>query len=431
MPKIDIKKTKNILEVRLSLKGDEWEEYLEKSKKNIYDNLELKGFRKGKVPEDIATKYVKNDEVFSKAIDKVVEKNVSNVLEEMQKHKIITKPTLSIEKVSNNSVTLLFVSHLLPNIKLPDYLNFKLDYSEKNVTDKEINEEMDKIKQLFIVKEKYDDKEHKVEEGDTVNIDFIGKVNGEKFEGGEAKEFDLKIGSKSFVDNFEEQLVGSKVGDSKNIKVKFPDTYPESSLAGKEADFEVKINSISSEKQPVGDKLVEQLNKLGFNSMEELKNRVELMLKEQFKQNAADEFFKKFLDMIIDHEDTEIEIPFQLLEDEIEHQFAHFKEDLEKQNMKIEDYFKMLNTNEKKFKDETLQKQAEKRVKDGLIYSRLVEDNDIKDITEEEFEDEYKKIAELQKLSIDEIRERIPKEKLRDSLIFLKLIELLKENISK
>ncbi|BDV02281.1 MAG: trigger factor [Candidatus Hepatoplasma vulgare] len=431
MSKIIVKKEKDILKVKLVLDGENWKNFIDKSENELIKNVEIKGFRKGNAPREVALKNIKVTDIHAKAIDFAVDSNFEKVIEEMKKHKIITKPHLTIDEVSNKTATLSFESHLSPDIKLPNYLNFKVEYKEKVITEKDISDEFNKFKELFKVKKSIENKEHKIVLGDDTKIDFVGKINGKKFENGSSKDYELKIGSKKFIKGFEEQLIGLKIGDKKEVKVTFPNTYPEKSLAGKEATFDVEIKDITLSEEISKEKLLERINKIGFKSVEDFKEKIKEMLVEQAKQKATDIFIGKLISMIIDHKDTEINIPKQLLDDEIEHQFKHFKENLIKQNVKVEDYFKMLQTDEKKFKKENLSSAAEKNVKDGLIYARLVEENNIKEISEEEFEKEYSRLAALQQMKIEDVKKQITLERLNDSLIFLKLVDLLKEKLNK
>lgn len=431
MSEINVKKEKDILKVKLTLEGKDWKNLIDKAENELIKNVEIKGFRKGNAPRDIALKDIKTADIHAKAIDFAVDSNVEKIIKEMKQHKIITKPHLKIDEVTSKSATLSFEAHLSPEIKLPNYLDFKISYKEEIVADKDVKAEFKRFKDFLKVKKSLEDKEHKVALGDITKIDFVGKVAGKEFENGSAKDYELKIGSKKFITGFEEQLVGLKIGDKKEVKVTFPQTYPEKSLAGKEATFDVTLKDILVEEEASKEKILEEMNKIGFKSIEDFETKVKGMLKERARQRATDSFIEKLLNMIVEHKDTMIDIPKQLLEDEIEHQFAHFKEDLEKQNVKMEDYFKMLKTDEKKFKKENLSKAAEKTVKNGLIYSRLVEENKVSEISKEEFEKEYQRLAEIQQLDVEEVKRQISIERINASLIFLKLVNLLKEKLDK
>lgn len=424
MKKIDVDINKKNIDLKLILNGEDWTNILKKINKDLVSNLELKGFRKGKVPVEIAKKHIKKDQIWNEAVDEIVNSSYDEIINEFKKHNVISGPKLEVEKISDDEVEIHFKGILYPKIKLGNFDNLKIEYKEEKVTNKDIENEISKMGEFLIDKKEIKDKNYKIQNDDIAVIDFVGKVDEKEFEGGTASGFELKIGSNSFIDNFENQLIGAKIGDSIEIKVRFPKTYPVKNLSDKNAVFGVKINKVFREEKISNEKLVDKLQKMGIKSIEEFHQKIEKILSEKNIQQANDNFLSKFLSEIKKLEKTEIEVPFELIEQELNKEFEDFKKRLIEQGMNLTDYFKMLDTNENNFKEENLKPNIKTKIENSLIYSKLLDDFKI-DVSQNELNQEYNKISKDQSVKIEDVKKQIPEETIRSSLIYQKLINKL------
>lgn len=419
--KIESIKKDDKINVSFEVNGTEWKGFIAKAKKSLTDNLEIKGFRKGKVPENIAKKHISPDKIRKEAMNLAVDNKWNEIYSELAKEKIISRPELLLKKITDDELLVDFSSAIYPKIKLGDISKINVKFKKSELTKEELDMQLEQLKHFFIEAK---EQEKKITKKDVVNINFLGKHKGKEFEGGKAENFDLVIGSKSFVDDFEDQLIGLKKNDEKVIKVTFPKEYPEKTLAGEEVVFNVKINSVKVETELKGKELEEKLKPLGFKSKEDLINKVTEMSHEQKNQQDKDNFFKEFVKEVISLKETNIKIPEILLKQELENEFHQFAKKIEKQNMKIEQYLEMLKLSKEEFKEKNLMETVKTNIMNGLVYQELIDFYKIK-ANDEDFEKEYKKIAKSQGMDIEKIKNSIQKEQMENSIIYGKLIDKL------
>ena len=425
MANLKLNKDENNIEIIITESGDAWTNFLSKAKKDLISNLEVKGFRKGNVPENIAMKNITEHQIWNKAADLLIDGEYSRAIELLMKEKIATQPKLSVRAVSNESIEAVLTCIAMPEVTIGDRSAIKdIEFKVEEVTQEEIDKEVGELKTMFQdSKEAPEDAVAK--NGDIANIDFSGKVNGEPFEGGESKGFDLKLGSRSFIEGFEPQVEGMKKGETKEIKVTFPEQYPSEEVAGKEAIFTVTLNSLKTLVDLEGEALKAKLETLGFESKEEIIEKIKDLIGEQKEQVANDKFFRAYIDAIIELEDTKINIPNEIVLQEIDSEFQRIELQVKQQGMEMKNYLKTLEMTAEEFKEKTLKEASLKRVKDGLIYSKLIEDLDIK-VEEKDFDDEYVKISKNTKATMEEIKKQITKESIEANIIYSKLIEAIK-----
>ncbi len=424
MAELKLNKLDTKVEVSIKEQGAEWTKLVETAKKGLIDNLELKGFRKGKVPANIAEQHINQERVWYAAADKLIDANYKAAMELLTKEKIATRPTFDVKAVSDESIDAVLTSHLMPEVKIGDRSSISVKHEVEEVTQEEIDAEIGQLDQLL--------KEAKEVEGDTpavngdiTNIDFLGKVDGVAFEGGEAKGFDLTLGSKQFIEGFEPQVEGMKVGETKDIEVTFPATYPKAELAGKPAVFTVTLNAIKKMVDLEGEALTAKLKTFGFESKEQIVQRIKEVAAERKVQMANDKFFREYIDAIVALEDTEVKISTEILKQEIEQEFKRVEAQVAQQGMDMKKYLDMLGMSAVEFKEKNLTESSEKRVRDGLIYAQLVEELGIK-VEESDIEAEYAKIAKDSKAEVEEVKKQIQPASLESNIIFRKLIASLR-----
>ncbi|NQX83260.1 MAG: trigger factor [Mycoplasmataceae bacterium] len=425
MANLKLIKNDNYVKVIIKESGDNWTSFINKSKKNLIDNLELKGFRKGNVPEKIAEQNISKKNIWHKAADLLIEVEYSKAIQMLTKEKIATRPTFDINKVTDEEIEAELKSVLMPRIKIGNRDLIKIEFKPEKVTEEEINIEVKQLNEMLTKTINVEDEKAVVKVGDVANIDFLGKTNGKPFEGGDSKDFDLEIGSKSFIDGFEEEIIGMTKGQIKNFKITFSKQYPEKDLAGKEAVFTVTLNMIKKITLLKGKELETKLKSFGFDSKDDIVTRIREVAIEKKEQMENDKFFREYINEIIKLKDTNVIIPQEILDQEIEKEFKRMEVQIVEQGMNMKDYFKMLGTSEIEFRSNNLKDSATKRVRDGLIYSHLIEELKI-EVKDEDLESEYKKIAKDSKTSIEKVKKQINKESIESNIIFIKLINKIK-----
>lgn len=420
----NIDKNTNEVAVKLVLTADDWSIFLKKARLDAFNALEVKGFRKGKVPEAMANNLIKQDQVRSSALNSAIDKHFKEVSDFIFKNDVITQPSLAIIKLTDEILEVEFRSKLFPEIKLGDLSKITLSYQPPEMTTEDLKQLDDEVVKMFTKKSHLT--EGTVKNDDLVDINFVGKIAGVPFDKGSGEHFELKIGSKSFIDNFETQLIGKTVGSESTISVKFPDVYPEEALKGKIADFDVKINAIIVDEQSSDAEITEQLNKEGFASFDEYFQQYVKSAKQKKTLEYNENYFNDFVTELQSLEGTEINIPKELLDQQVKTTIEGFKHQLEHQSMKYSDYLKMVDMTEEEFIKQNIIPNVNHEITIGLIYSQLLKQFEIK-INEQEIETEYNNIAIENKLSLEETKKEISSNDLKNSLMFKKIIERIKK----
>ncbi len=424
MANLKLNKLETKVEVSITENGAEWTKLVEAAKKNLMDNLEIKGFRKGKVPANIAEKHISDEQAWYKAADKLVNNNYQEAMKMLMEEKIATNPMFDIKSVSNESVEAVLTSFLMPEVKLGDRSSIKVEYKVEEVTQEEIDAEVKQLDQI-LKEAKEVEGEEVAKDGDITNIDFLGKVDGVAFDGGEAKGFDLTLGSKQFIEGFEAQVEGMKVGETKDINVEFPEAYPQENLAGQPAVFTVTLNSIKRMVELEGEALEAKLKTFGFESKDEIVERIKEVAKDQKEQKARDAFFREYVDAVVALEDTKVSISEPIIKQEIETEFKRFEAQIAQQGMTTDKYLEMLGMSEEEFKEKNLKEASEKRVIDGLVYHQLIEELGIK-AEEADIEAEYAKIAKDSKATVEQVKEQVQTASIEANVVFRKLVDAIK-----
>jgi len=237
-------------ELVCTLEGDDWKKAIESSFKKLAAKVEVKGFRKGQAPKNLVEKYVSHNEVLIEAAESLAQNALNNAIDEHDV-KLIDRPELKLDEINDDKCVMTFVCPVYPDVKLGDYKKIKYKVEEVKVEDQEVD---DQIANLLNRKADLELKEDgEVEDGDTAVIDYEGFIDDVAFEGGKDENHDLVIGSNTFIPGFEEQLIGMKAEESKDINVKFPKDYHAADLKGKDAVFKVTVHEIKKKVLPVLD----------------------------------------------------------------------------------------------------------------------------------------------------------------------------------
>ena len=379
-----------------------WKDAQEKGFQKLASELEIKGFRKGKAPENIARKHIDLGKIFNEAINLMLQPAYEEVLRE-EKLQPFARPSVDVTKVSDTELQLKFVIVLAPEVKLGQYKGLNIEKAKVSVTEKEVNESIDRLIQgnaSLVVSEK------PAKEGDTVVMDFVGKVDGKEFEGGKADNYSLELGSHSFVPGFEEQLVGKKAGEVVEVKVKFPEQYvPE--LAGKDAVFTCTIHEVKEKVLPeLNEELIKDLNIPEVKDVEGLKKHQKEQLKAQKEQSATNEALNKVIEEI--SKNAKIELAHEMIDDEVEGMRKNLEQQVQSRGMSVEQYLQITGQKEEDL-SKKMHEDAEKNLRAILVMEQIAKEEKIA-VTDADVEFEMAKIADQYHMELAKVKEILGKD---------------------
>lgn len=383
-------------EISIKIEGEVWQQALDDAFKEANEKVKMDGFRKGKAPKDIFLKKYGLESLYEKATDKVLNEAYIKLLQENQALEIVCQPEVRINEINEEGVEFVFGLTLKPEVKLGKYKNLGIKKEEVKVTAKEIDqaleETLDKYTEMAI-------KDGIIEVGDTVIIDFEGFKDGVPFDGGKSEDYSLKIGSGTFIPGFEENLVGLKKGDTKDIKLSFPEDYHSEELKGQPVIFKVMIKEIKETIIPeLNEEFFKDLGHDGINTKEELENQ----LKESIMARKEAESENKYIDQLLDEgiKGIEVELPKGMVEEEISRMVGQYEETLQRQGLTLEQFYQFTNSNEEALRNQ-MTLEAERRIKSRLMLEAIAKEENI-EITEEKAKEEASKLAQKYQMEEEE-----------------------------
>ncbi len=419
----DATKNENVLTVNAKFTEKEWNEMLENSYKKNMSRFNVQGFRKGHVPKSVVIKNYGEQVLYNDAIDEAYYKAYSKALKENKEFRPIAEPKLDIKKIDSKCLEIVLSIEGEPEFELGTYKGLEFKRHHHELDESAIQERIDRD---LLRASKLVETNAEIKLDDTVTLDFEGYIDGVKFDGGSAKNYQLKIGSHSFIDNFEEQLIGMKVGDEKDVIVMFPADYHEKSLASKQATFKVKINNVRERIMPVlDDDFVS--NNTEFETVDEYKANVLKELEEKNMQHCDIETDNEILDTIVNN--TTLSIPSTLIAREKERVVANIRHQLSHQGITLEDYAKYIGRTVDDIIDEQT-KNVERQLKGRLVLEKLIRTEKL-DITEKEIENKIASLAKERNMSVNDFKSRMGDDGLNSiasELIMSKLIKFLHDN---
>ncbi len=397
---LKIEKTENNNELKLefTVEAKKFEEGIAKVFKKNAKYFSVPGFRKGKVPMNIAEKYYGVEIFYEDAFNEIVPAIYDAELKE-NNIEAVSKPEIDIVQMEKGK-DLIFtaVVQTKPEVKVGKYKGIELEKIEYKVKEEDIKKELEQMAEKNSRMVNVENRA--VENGDIAVIDFEGFVDGVAFEGGKAENHELEIGSKSFIEGFENQVIGMKIEEEKEINVKFPEEYFSKDLAGKDAMFKVKLHEIKVKELPeMDDEFAKDVSE--FETISELKEDIKKKLEEQNENRAKYETEDKAVQTVCDA--TEIDIPSGMYESEIDAMADDLSRRLAYQGMKLEQYLKLINKSESDFREE-MRPQAEKSVKTRLVLEAVCEDAKI-EVTDEEMDAKIKEMAKAYGKKEEELTE--------------------------
>lgn len=378
---------KNVVKLEVTVEGSKFNEALQKSYAKNAKKYNLPGFRKGKAPINMIKRYYGEGVFFEDAINFCCDDTYPVVVKE-NNLRPVDYPKIDIVQIGENQ-DFIYTAEVTvyPEVELGEYKGLEVKKVDYTVSDEEVEAQLKSMQEKNARVESKT--EGTVEKGNLTVIDFKGYVDGVAFEGGEGKDYSLEIGSGTFIDTFEDQLVGMKVGETKNVNVTFPEQYGREELNGKPAVFEVTINEIKVKELPaLDDEFAQEASE--FDSIEELKADVRNKLQETNDLRAKREYEEAVIDAAC--ENAKAEIPEVMVSKEIENMIKDLEMRLKYQGLDLQTYYEYTNSSEEKVR-EYMKESAEKRVKTELVLDKISKTENI-EATEEELQE---KAAELAK----------------------------------
>ena len=414
---------KSRVEIAVSVDKAEWRDLIQQAFIKNKSRFSIEGFRPGKVPFGVLAKRYGEEIFYEDAADLAIGKHYGDIVEK-EKLNVVARPDVDINVIDADGLKFVCTVAVYPEFELGAYTGLKIKKVARRVKKEDVTAEIDREREAnarFI-----DVTDRAVQEGDMIEFDYSGSVDGVKFDGGTAEKYTLTVGSKQFIPGFEDQLVGKKIGEKFDVNVTFPEDYHAEDLKGKAAKFECLIHTIKYKELPVADD--EFAKDLGeFDTFKEYEASVKARLQKKADDEATAKEDEALLKAIMDG--TTVDIPDAMIEDEIDRQLEGMKASMSRYGLKFEDYLKYMNTTVDDIRKER-REQAEKDAKTGIVLEAIVKKENLIP-NKEEFEAELKKQAEEAGKSVeemtkdwDEYRYNYTMNKLVDD----KLFKFLREN---
>ncbi len=421
-----IEELKGEVKINFSLTAEEWETALDKAYKKNKNKFNVPGFRKGHATRKMIEKLYGAGVFFDEAFNETFYESYTTALNEHEEIFPVDDPKVDIDDINADGVTFHAIVTVKPEVVLGAYTGIKVEKVEYNVTEEDVQAEISRAQKQAARKVEVTDRA--VKEGDIVNLDYSGSVDGIKFDGGTASNQELIIGSHSFIPGFEEQMIGMTIGETKDLHVGFPKEYHAADLAGKDAVFTVTVNKISVEELPeLNDEFAKDVSK--FDTLADYKADVEKRLTEERNKRADNENENALIEAVTAN--AEVEIPQCMVERQIDYlvQDMEYRLMYMYQGMKLEDYLKYTGSSMEELR-KSREDEAKKGVKTRLALEAIIKKEGL-DVTDEDVDAEMTKVAENVGKTLDEYKATVDERQLsymKNDILMKKLIEFLKAN---
>lgn len=407
----------------IDVSSEEFDKALDKAFKKVVKTIQIPGFRKGKVPRKIFENRFGVESLYQDAVDIVLPEAYTNAVKETGIEPV-EQPEVDIEEIEQGK-DLVFTAKVTvkPEVKLGEYKGLEVEEQSVEVTDDDVQQAIESQREQhaeLIVKE-----EGKVEQGDTVVMDFEGFLDGEAFDGGKGENHSLEIGSGQFIPGFEEKLVGKETGEETEIDITFPEEYHAEDLAGKEAVFKVKIHEIKTKELPeLDDEFAKDLDE-EVESLDELKTKKKAELEEQKKKEAENQKRETLIEKA--SENAEVDVPEAMVTTELDRMIKEFEQRLQMQGMTMEMYFQFSGQDENALKEQ-MKTDAEKRVKTNLTLEAIYNEENL-EVSDEEVDKELENMSSMYQTDVEQLKQMLGgnTDAIKEDLKFKRAIDFLVE----
>ena len=418
-----MEKNNNIHNVTVKFTKEEFDNAIDKAFDKKKKDIKMDGFRQGKVPKDVYLKKAGKESLYMDALDILLPTAYDKALSE-GKYTPIIEPKVDIKSIGDEGIELEFVITTMPEVKIKKYKGLKVKKDKVEVTQEEIDHEIEHLLSKYneIVVKEFGE----VENTNTVVIDFEGFKDGVAFAGGKGENYPLEIGSNTFIPGFEEQLIGMKKDEEKEINVTFPEDYHVEDLKGKEVTFKVKVNEIKEiVKRELDEEFFEDLGLEGVNSKETLEEEIKKNIEASKEHETEEKYIDDLLDAVA--KQTTTDIPEELLNDEINHMVKRFEEQVRMQGIALETFYEITKSTEEDLRNQ-MKPEAEKHIMYRFIIDTIKNEEKI-EVSTEEAEKEAEELSKKYEMDKNQLLEMYGGiETLKYELEVRKVIDFLKEN---
>lgn len=398
------------------------EEGLDRAFKKIRGRLNVPGFRKGKVPRKLFNKMYGEEALYEDALNDLLPRAYQKALAELEDEdfELVGEPSIDIKSMEKDADWEIIAEvPLKPEVTLGDYKNIEVTKQDRTVTDEDVADELESRRQRAIELALKDDA---AEEGDTVVIDFEGYKDGEKFDGGSAENHSLELGSGQFIPGFEDQLIGAKSGDEKDVEVTFPEEYGAEELAGQDVVFKVVVHEVKEKRVPeLDDEFAKDVDD-EVETLDELKDKIRQQLEKSKDQAATEATDDEAIQKAVENAEVP-EIPEAMIDEEVDRQFNLFINNLQQQGISKDQYMSMIGTSEQELRDQ-FRNEADFNVKTNLVLEAIAKAENI-DVTTEDIDAEIKDLAEQYGMEEDRVRGILSEDLLKHDISLKKSIDLI------
>lgn len=414
---------KNMAKLTVEVPAEDVEKAIQGAYQKTKKSINIPGFRKGKAPRQLIEKMYGKEVFYSDAVDAMLPKAYSDAVEECGEE-IVSYPKIDVVQIESGK-PFIFTAEVAvkPAVTLGEYKGIQVEKAPIEVTDEEIEAQVNKEREANSRTVTVEDRA--VQKGDIATIDFEGFVDGVAFDGGKGENYDLEIGSNTFIPGFEDQLVGAEIGKELDVNVTFPEEYGAKELAGKEAVFKCKVNGIKVKELPeADDEFAQEVSE--FDTMDEYKADI----KAKLLKDKEDEAKRAKEDAVIGKivENATMDIPDAMVEYQTQQMLDDFGRRMQSQGLSLEQYFQFTGMTEADYKEQ-MKPRALQNIQSRLVLEAVAEAEKL-EATEEDLEKEYAKMAEQYKLDVDKVKEifgEYQKEELKKDIVIQKAAELVTE----
>lgn len=417
---------KNLVKLTFEVSAEKFEEGMQKAYLKNVKKINIPGFRKGKVSRAMVEKYYSPSIFYDEAINYVLPEAYDEAIKEAEID-AVAKPEIDVEKIEKGSpVVFTALVTTKPEVKLGKYKGIEIEKIEHNVTAEEVNKEIEAVRnqnaRIITIEDRA------VKKKDIAVIDFEGFSDGVAFPGGKGENYELEIGSNTFIPGFEDQLVGAKLGDDIDVKVTFPEEYHAADLAGKEATFKVKVKEIKKKELPeLNDDFASEVSE--FENLKDYKKSIKERLKKEAEEKTKNEIEDAVIDAAV--AECEVDIPKAMIDEQIDRMVNDFSTRLSYQGLSLDQYLQYTGSELESMK-ESFREQAEKRVRASLLIEAVAKAEAI-EATEEEINAKIEEMSKQYNMELDKLKEYLRPEDMdgiKKEIEFTKAIELMVENSS-
>ena len=409
----------NLYELEIAVEKEVFAAATQEAYRKNVSKINVPGFRKGKAPKAIIEKMYGKDVFYEDAVNACIPDAYEAAIKEAELD-VVGQPEFDVESVSDEGLVLKVKVYVKPEVKIDNYLGIEAERTDREVTDADIDEEIDRARQRNA--RTIDITDRAAEKDDTVVFDFEGFVDGEAFEGGKAERHQLKLGSGQFIPGFEDQIVGKAIGEEFDVTVTFPEDYHAENLKGKPAVFKCKLHEIKATELPtLDDEFAKDVSE--FDTLDAYKADVKAKIAERYQKAADNEFEENVLNALIER--LEAEIPEVMFTAETENYVRDYDNRLRMQGLDLSTYFKYTGMTLDQLREQ-MRPQAERQVKVRLALEKIAVLENLA-VTDEELEAEYTRISEAYNVPLDQVKGMVASEDLTKDLLVKAAADLVKE----